>query len=395
MKKQLFYFLCILIPLTGMTQTMVLFVPTLEATFTGRVTYNGVSPISDGRGVGFYNESVPSTSTLAVEIFANIGGGAETYTFSASNPASGFSYNYSGPIQAGTHLYTMTPSTFTPNTAQIGTLTMTLTDSVIQGTVTLLPRIDVKSLPADQTAVVPIVVAGHTWMDRPLGAHRRSTDIYNDPLAVGSNFQWGRKSDGHEITVRNGDNANFGVFFTNTYVSTTSYNPTHGQIILNNNINAPNQTDVGTFPGGNKNWQPSPPNNGLWLSSSGAPNDPCPSGYRIPFASELLAFFSAAFGGGNGGFNDNVANPPFVTSGYSPDIQDLLMNSDGTHLNSFLSDNHLRPVDFSPLQKHYAYQNSNTSDAKSHSVLVTGNDFTPGNQENVLYHYTTIRCVQN
>lgn len=405
MKKLLFYIFCALVPLMGMAQTMVLFVPdtsatatptVFEAAFTGAVVYDGISPIDDRRGVGFYNEEVPANSTLSVEIRATLDGPAGPYTFSATAP-SGLSFSYSGPIYQGTRFYTMTPSSgFIPNTAQIGTMTMTLTDSVITGTATLLPRIDVKSLPADQTVVVPIEIAGSMWMDRALGAHRRPTNLYNDPLAVGSNFQWGRKADGHEITVRNGDLPEFGAFFNNTYTPVRSYNPTHGLIILNNNIDASRQ-NIGYYTGTYRvNWQPNsptPPINDLWLHTAGHPNNPCPAGYRIPTQMELNAFAAELFPG-QGGFDSHTPNPPYVTMGYTPDRVDLLYGSNGVNLNTFHSSLIQKGTTFSPVTKAYAGQNEDLDDAAGYYIVIDKSS-NYSTRHNRLDFYATVRCIQN
>ncbi len=100
---------------------------------------------------------------------------------------------------------------------------------------------------------------GRTWMDRNLGASQAATSS-TDSLAYGDLYQWGRRSDGHQC--RNSAT-------TSTLGSTDT--PANSNFIL-----APNSPN---------DWR-SPQNNNLWQGVNGV-NNPCPSGYRLPTATEL------------------------------------------------------------------------------------------------------------
>ncbi len=115
---------------------------------------------------------------------------------------------------------------------------------------------------------------GRTWLNNNLGADYANVDssaynasqqatAYNDHLAYGSLFQWGRKADGHElmnwVTDHNG---------TTKYgeTNTTNDDPSDSLFItLNNNYSdwRVNQDDT------------------LWANESSA-NSVCPVGYRLP-----------------------------------------------------------------------------------------------------------------
>ena len=106
---------------------------------------------------------------------------------------------------------------------------------------------------------------GNCWLDRNLGASRVATSK-TDASAYGWYYQWGRGTDGHQIS-------------TNGTTSTLSSLdiPGHSNFILNS-----------TLP---KDWR-NPQNNNLWQGFSGT-NNPCPGGFRLPTQSEWLAFITA------------------------------------------------------------------------------------------------------
>jgi len=110
---------------------------------------------------------------------------------------------------------------------------------------------------------VPTVTSttGRVWMDRNLGASLVAT-AYNDSLAYGDLYQWGRDSDGHQ--ARDSDTTN---------ILSPTNNPGHDDFII---------TSSSPY-----DWTTSP-NNNLWQGVHGL-NNPCPAGFRLPTAIELSA----------------------------------------------------------------------------------------------------------
>ena len=102
---------------------------------------------------------------------------------------------------------------------------------------------------------------GKCWLDRNLGAARVAT-AYNDSLAYGDLFQWGRLDDGHQTRTSG----------TTTTLS-SSDTPGHSNFIYG--MASP------------QDWR-SPQNENLWKGVSGT-NNPCPWGWRIPTYTELVA----------------------------------------------------------------------------------------------------------
>ncbi len=100
---------------------------------------------------------------------------------------------------------------------------------------------------------------GKCWMDRNLGASRMAWS-YNDSLAYGDLFQWGRLDDGHQTRTSG----------KTTTLSSTDI-PGHSNFIY---VTSPIYDD----------WR-SPRNDNLWQGVSGT-NNPCPSGWRIPAEAE-------------------------------------------------------------------------------------------------------------
>jgi uncharacterized protein (TIGR02145 family) len=113
------------------------------------------------------------------------------------------------------------------------------------------------------TSIVDVTnpVTGQTWMDRNLGATRAATSS-TDAASYGDLYQWGRRSDGHQLRTS-----------PTTGTLSSSDQPTHGSFIL-----APNSP---------YDWR-SPQNTNLWQGVNGT-NNPCPSGYRLPTEIELNA----------------------------------------------------------------------------------------------------------
>mgnify|MGYP000503400686 CR=1 FL=1 len=106
-------------------------------------------------------------------------------------------------------------------------------------------------------------VTGQVWMDRNLGASQVATSSA-DAAAYGDLYQWGRAADGHEKRTSGTTTTN-----ASTAVPNAS-NAWNGLYITNVN-----------FP---FDWLSSQDNT-LWQGVNGT-NNPCPSGYRVPTATE-------------------------------------------------------------------------------------------------------------
>lgn len=116
-------------------------------------------------------------------------------------------------------------------------------------------------------------VANHktlkVWLDRNLGASQVALSAI-DFLSYGSLYQWGRLSDGHQCI--SWANANTGVGLNGTTSTTSSLNnPGHSLYI---------KSSASPW-----DWRV-PQNHTLWQGVSGV-NNPCPSGFRLPTATEM------------------------------------------------------------------------------------------------------------
>ena len=97
------------------------------------------------------------------------------------------------------------------------------------------------------------------WLDRNLGAERAAV-IFNDPLATGDLFQWGRPDDGHQLRTSD-----------TTQTLSPTITPNHNKFI--------------SQPLGESDWLIGH-NDGLWNNTENT-NCPCPDGWRVPTAAEL------------------------------------------------------------------------------------------------------------
>jgi len=129
------------------------------------------------------------------------------------------------------------------------------------------------------TKVVEITssATGRIWMDRNLGASRAAT-AYNDYMAFGCFYQWGRGNDGHASITWTASNSATRVTTTTTNVLSTVDTPSDSKFIISSATSY------------YYDWR-SPPNNLLWQGISGT-NNPCPNGYRIPTKAELDSEFN-------------------------------------------------------------------------------------------------------
>jgi hypothetical protein len=101
---------------------------------------------------------------------------------------------------------------------------------------------------------------GRIWMDRNLGATRIATSS-TDAESYGDLYQWGRGTDGHQLRTSK---------TTNNLSDKDS--PGHGLFITP-------QSNPNLF-----HWR-NPQNDNLWQGVNGV-NNPCPTGYRLPTATE-------------------------------------------------------------------------------------------------------------
>ena len=121
---------------------------------------------------------------------------------------------------------------------------------------------------------------GNTWLNNNLGAYyadvhhasfnpTQQATAFNDHLAYGSLYQWGRLTDGHELITWTGASAGTAVNGT-TSTNATTDTPANALFI--------------TESGSPYDWRV-PQNNNLWQGVSGT-NNPCPVGYRLPTEAE-------------------------------------------------------------------------------------------------------------
>ncbi len=112
---------------------------------------------------------------------------------------------------------------------------------------------------------------GRTWLNNNLGAEYANVDssnynasqqatAYNDHLAYGSLFQWGRKADGHELF---------------DWTGATAGTAKHGDTNVTND-----EPSDSLFIKSSKDWRVNQDDT-LWASESSA-NNVCPVGYRLP-----------------------------------------------------------------------------------------------------------------
>ena len=278
--------------------------PITSAMTFGAITYQGTSVINT-TGIGYNGETVPSASTITVQVTVSE---PTSYNFSATHAGTGLVYSASGSFAAaGTYPVILQNNGVAIPWGTYGVLTMPLTGA--SNTVNLVPRIDIKSIPASATAVVDVTYGIQTWMDRNLGARRVATAL-NDVLSYGNHYQWGRPADGHEISVWDGATTTSGRGFANATAlealsATTT--PGHPNFIL---------TNAGSF-----DWLATQADPDRWAT---AKQGPCPAGYHVPTNNEWnTADTFGAWNNNTDTFNSNLKLP---SAGYRSRINGLLLN---------------------------------------------------------------------
>jgi uncharacterized protein (TIGR02145 family) len=124
--------------------------------------------------------------------------------------------------------------------------------------------------------VIVSPTTGKKWLDRNLGAKQAAT-AFNDYLAYGDLFQWGRPADGHQLINWTSSNAGSPVNSGTTTTKATSDNPGHSNFIL-----VPDPYDS------TGDWR-SENNNNRWNT---IPQGPCPEGWHVPTRLEWAAEIS-------------------------------------------------------------------------------------------------------
>jgi len=208
--------------------------------------------------VGSLTVGTPATGvTKTISVTATAAG-----TYSISATANGVTFSGSGTVAAGAQTITLT-ATGTPATA--GSFAYVLNTA--------------PSCSFDITAGAAVgtitTASGKIWMDRNLGATRVATSS-TDYLAYGDLYQWGRNADGHEKITWTSSTAGTAVNGTTTTLATADQ--------ANNSLFIVTSTAPYDWRQGQ--------NNNLWQGSTGI-NNPCPSGFHVPTATEFANEFSA------------------------------------------------------------------------------------------------------
>ena len=310
--------------------------PVTSAMTFGAITYQGTSVINT-TGIGYNGENIPAGSTITVQVTVTE---PTSYNFSATHAVTGLVYSATGSFAAaGTYPVVLQNNGVAIPWDTYGVLTMPLTGA--SNSINLVPRIDIKSIPASATAVVDVGYGSRVWMDRNLGARRAATAL-NDVLSYGNHYQWGRPADGHEITVWNGATLTSGRGFADAKAPenlATSDTPGHPNFIL---------TNVAPY-----DWR-SGNNNNRWATAN---QGPCPAGYHVPTEAQWVT--ADAFDGGaatNGGATvgwDNNAETyesalKLPSAGVRDRINGLLTDqgTSGTYWSSTVSGTNARYLDF-------------------------------------------------
>jgi hypothetical protein len=110
-------------------------------------------------------------------------------------------------------------------------------------------------------------VTGRKWFDRNLGA-KRAAAAYDDYLAYGDLFQWGRPADGHQL-----------ITWTGSTVGTPVNGTTETQFTTDTPENSLFYSALTVY-----DWR-NPENDDLWQGVDGV-NNPCPDGWKIPTIEE-------------------------------------------------------------------------------------------------------------
>ena len=311
--------------------------PITSAMTFGAITYQGTSVINT-TGIGYNGETVPSASTITVQVTVSE---PTSYNFSATHAGTGLVYSASGSFAAaGTYPVILQNNGVAIPWDTFGVLTMPLTGA--SNSINLVPRIDIKSIPASATEVVGVTYGTQTWMDRNLGARRVATAL-NDVLSYGNHDQWGRPADGHEISVWNGATTTSGRGFadaTALEALSATTTPGHPNFIL---------TNAGTY-----DWLAAQADPDRWATAN---QGPCPAGYHVP--TDTQWFTADTFGAWNSNTDTYNSALKLPSAGYRHRLNGLLnlQGTSGYYWSSAVSGSDARSLRFNSTA---AYTSSDT-----------------------------------
>jgi hypothetical protein len=255
---------------------------TISATNTGGTgTATVVISINAAGAINYSQSAYTFVNNTSVSGVVPVVSTTSTATFSISpSLPTGLSFNTSTGAITGTPtaVYATTVYTISGVNAQ-GSFSTTINITVYDGVLDRYFGQTIFGMNNHNFVYFPVVAANGTiWLNNNLGADyanvshpsfnpNQQATSFNDYLAYGSLFQWGRPVDGHELINWTNSTTATAVNSSTTTLSATG--------IPDNNLFIYNTSD----------WRITS-DNSLWQGVTGV-NNPCPSGYRVPTAAEL------------------------------------------------------------------------------------------------------------
>ena len=156
----------------------------------------------------------------------------------------------------------------------INVLTTTITNSFVYAPYYAIPYVILSTGTYYGTAIQftpnfpTVTINGKLWAAANLGATSIANSNTRDVNSYGWYYQWGRGSDGHQLTSSG-----------RTSILSSTSNPGNGNFIT---------SSVSPY-----DWV-SPQDNTLWQGVDGK-NNPCPSGYRVPTVAEFSGVYNSLY----------------------------------------------------------------------------------------------------